>query len=53
MPLRTRSVGLLDLPVRSGCEQLVVEVAANERHERAAGRVNPAYRQPSDNLGDL
>jgi hypothetical protein len=39
--------------VRSGGDQLVVEVVANERHEHAAGRMNPANRQPSGNLGDL
>ena len=43
----------MGVSVRSGCDQLVVEVAANERHERAAGRVNSANRQPSGNLGDL
>ena len=41
------------VPVRSGGDQLVVEVVANERHERAAGRMNPANRQPRGNLGDL
>jgi hypothetical protein len=41
------------VPVRSGGEQLVVEVVANKRHERAASRMNPANRQPSGNLGDL
>jgi hypothetical protein len=39
--------------VRGGCDQLVIEIAANERHEGAAGRVNPANRQPSDDFGDL
>jgi hypothetical protein len=41
------------VPVRSGGDQLVVEVVANERHERAARRMNPANRQPSGNLRDL
>ena len=39
--------------IRGGSDQLVIEVAANERHERATGRMNPANRQPSGNLGDL
>jgi hypothetical protein len=43
----------MGVSIRSGCDQLVVEVAANERHERAAGRVNSAYRQASGDLGDL
>ena len=40
------------VPVRSGGDQLVVEVVANERHEHAAGRMNAANRQPRGNLGD-
>jgi hypothetical protein len=39
--------------VRGGRDQLVIEVAANERHEGTAGRVNPANRQPSHDFGDL
>ena len=31
----------------------VVEVAADERHERSASRMNPANWQPSGNLRDL
>ena len=38
--------------IRGGSDQLVIEVAANERHERAAGRMNRANRQPSGNFGD-
>ena len=43
----------MGVSIRGGRDQLVVEVAANERHERAAGRMNPANRQPSGNLGNL
>jgi hypothetical protein len=43
----------MSVPVSSGCERLIVEVAANERHEGAAGRMNSANRQPSGNLCDL
>jgi len=39
--------------IRSGGDQLVVEVVANERHEHAAGRMNAANRQPRGNLDDL
>ena len=48
-----RRAGWMGVSVRGGGDQLVVEVAANERHERSAGRMNPANRQPSGNLGDL
>jgi hypothetical protein len=43
----------MEISVRSGSDEPVVEVAANERHEGPAGRMNPADRQPSDNLGNL
>jgi len=43
----------LGVSVRCRREQLVVEVAANERHEGSAGGMNPANRQPSSKLGDL
>jgi hypothetical protein len=37
----------MGVSIHSGCDQqLIVEVAANERHECAAGRMNPADRQP-------
>ena len=38
--------------IRGGSDQLVIQVATNERHERATGRMNPANRQPSRNFGD-
>jgi hypothetical protein len=43
----------MSVPVRSGCDQLVVEVAANERDERAASGMDPANRQLSGKVGNL
>jgi hypothetical protein len=43
----------MSVSVRSGRDQLVLEVTSNERYERAAGRVNPANRQPSGKFGNL
>ena len=43
----------VSVSIRSGSEKLVVEVAANERHERSPGRMNSANRQPSGNFSDL
>ena len=43
----------MGVSIRRGCNQLVVEVAPNERHERPASRMNAAYGQPSGNFGDL
>ena len=42
----------MEISVRGGCDQPVVQVAANERHECSASRMNPADRQPSGNLGN-
>jgi hypothetical protein len=43
----------MGVSIRSGCDQLVVEVAANEWHERAASGMDPANRQLSGQVGDL
>ena len=40
----------MSVPVRSGGNQLVVQVAANERHERSPSRMDPADRQPISEL---
>ena len=43
----------MSVPVSSGCEQLVVEVAANERHKCPACGMDPADRQLSGQVGNL
>ena len=43
----------MGVSICSGCYQFVIEVAANERHERSASGMHAANRQPSGNLGDL
>ena len=43
----------MSVSVRRGSDQLVVEVTTNERHERTAGGMNPANRQPSGKLGNF
>jgi hypothetical protein len=43
----------MGVSIRSGNDQLLVEVAANERHERSASRMYATHRQPRGNLGDL
>jgi hypothetical protein len=43
----------MSVPVSSGCEQLIVEVAANERHEGAASGMDSANRQPSSKVGNF
>jgi hypothetical protein len=43
----------MSIPVASGCNKLVVEVAANERHERPASGMDPANRQLSDKVSNL
>jgi hypothetical protein len=40
-------------PVAGRCYKLIVKVAANERHKRSAGRMDPANGQPPDNVGYL
>ena len=40
-------------PVSGRCNKLIVEVAANKRHERPAGGMDPANRQPSGQVGNL
>ena len=43
----------MEIAVRGGGNKPVVEVAANERHERSARGMNPADRQPSGDLRNL
>src|SRR4029077_17592246 len=43
----------MGVSIRSGCDQLVIEVAANERHEGAASGMDPANRQLSGQVGNL
>ena len=42
----------MQIAVRGG-DQLVVEVAANERHERSASRMHSTNRQSCRNLGNV
>ena len=43
----------MSVPVSSGSDQSVVEVAANERHKSPSGRMDPANRQPGGKVGNL
>jgi hypothetical protein len=40
-------------PVSGRCNKLIVEVAANERHERPASGMDAANRQPSGKVSNL
>jgi hypothetical protein len=43
----------MQIAVRGGSDQPVVEVAANERHERSASRMDPADRQLTGKVRNL